>query len=194
MTSAIRHTLLACLFVAGAARAEVSEVRVARQYGIAYLQLMFMEHHKLIEKQISLKPGEAVEVGRYSLKYEGIKNSEDDHVSRQAAVVAVSVGGQLIDTLHPEKRLYKRQNQPTTEVALRPTLREDLYVVLGSYDAPSQLATLQVFINPLLSWIWIGGIILVLGTCVTMLPNPAERQAFAQAQAPVRTGNEAVTD
>jgi len=147
-----------------------------------------------IEKQVSLKPGESVVVGRYSLKYQGIKNSEDAHVSAQAAVVEVSIGGQQIDTLRPEKRLYKRQNQPTTEVALRPTLREDLYVVLGSYDAPSQLATLQVFINPLLSWIWIGGIILVLGTCVTKMPSPAERQAFALAQTPVRTGDEVVAD
>ena len=147
-----------------------------------------------IEKQISLKPGETLEAGRYTLKYEGIKNSEDDHVSVQAAVVAVSVGGRQIDTLRPEKRLYKRQNQPTTEVALRQTLREDLYVVLGSYDAPSQLATLQVFVNPLLSWIWIGGIILVLGTCVTMMPSPAERQAFAQAPVTVRTGSEVGAD
>lgn len=44
-------SLAASLCVCSAALAEVSEVRVARQYGIAYLQLMFMEHHKLIEKQ-----------------------------------------------------------------------------------------------------------------------------------------------
>lgn len=147
-----------------------------------------------IEKQISLKPGETVEVGRYTLKYDGIKNSEDAHVASQAAIVEVFVGGQQIDTMHPEKRLYKKQNQPTTEVAIRPTLREDLYVVLGSYDEPSGLATLQVFINPLLSWLWIGGITLVLGTCITMMPNPAERRAFALARPSVETGAEVAAD
>jgi len=147
-----------------------------------------------IEKQISLKPGETVEVGRYTLKYDGIKNSEDAHVASQAAVVEVFVGGRQIDTMHPEKRLYKKQNQPTTEVAIRPTLREDLYVVLGSYDEPSGLATLQVFVNPLLSWLWIGGIVLVLGTCITMLPNPAERQALALARRSVETGAEVAAD
>jgi len=147
-----------------------------------------------IEKQISLKPGESFEVGRYTLKYGGIKNREDAHLAAQAAEVAVFVGGQQIDTVYPEKRLYKRQNQPTTEVSIRPTLREDLYVVLGSYDAPSQLATLQVFVNPLLSWLWIGGLTLILGTCITMLPSPAERQALALARTPAEVGARVVTD
>lgn len=147
-----------------------------------------------IEKQISLKPGESVEVGRYTLQYTGITNSEDAHISAQAAVVEVFVGAQHIDTMHPEKRLYKRQNQPTTEVAIRPTLRDDLYIVLGGYDAPSELATLQVFVNPLLSWLWIGGLTLVLGTCVTMMPSPAERQALALARAPAEVVGETVAD
>jgi cytochrome c-type biogenesis protein CcmF len=147
-----------------------------------------------IEKQISLKAGESFAVGRYTLTYNGMKNSEDAHLASQAAVVEVFVNGQQIDTMYPEKRLYKKQNQPTTEVAIRPTLREDLYVVLGSYDAPSGLATLQVFINPLLSWLWVGGLTLVLGTCITMMPNPAERQAFALARASAESGAEVVAD
>jgi len=147
-----------------------------------------------IEKQVSVKPGESFEVGRYTLQYGGIKNSDSPHVSIQAAEVQVLVGGQLIDTMHPEKRLYKKQNQPTTDVAIRPTLLEDLYVVLGSYDEPSGLVTFQVFVNPLLSWLWIGGFVLVLGTCVTMLPNPAERQARALARTPVEHGAEVVVD
>jgi len=147
-----------------------------------------------IEKQVSLKPGEFLEAGRYTLKYTGIKNSEDAHIASQAAEIEVFVGGQRRATLHPEKRLYKRQNQPTTEVAIRPTLRDDLYVVLGSYDAPSGLATLQVFVNPLLSWLWIGGLTLVLGTCITMAPSPAERQALALARAQTEVVGETVAD
>jgi cytochrome c-type biogenesis protein CcmF len=63
-------------------------------------------------------------------------------------------------------------------------------VVLGGYDAPSQLATLQVFVNPLVSWLWIGGLTLVLGTCIIMLPNPAERHALALARAQTGMGKE----
>ncbi len=147
-----------------------------------------------IEKQVSLKPGDSLEAGRYTLQYTGIQNSEDAHIASQAAVVEVFIGDQHLATLHPEKRLYKRQNQPTTEVAIRPTLRDDLYVVLGSYDAPSGLATLQVFVNPLVSWLWIGGLTLVLGTCIVMAPNPAESRALALARTPVGIEGEVVAD
>src|SRR5207237_812466 len=79
-------------------------------------------------------------------------------------------------TLAPEKRFYKRPQQPTTEVAMRSTLAEDLYLVLGSYDAPTGLITLQAYVNPLVAWLWIGGFIMAGGTIVTMWPSAAERR------------------
>jgi len=147
-----------------------------------------------IEKQISLQPGESVEAGRYSLTYTGIHNREDEHISSQVAQVNVFLDDQLIDTMRPEKRLYKRQQQPTTEVAIRPTLRDDLYIVLGAYDEASGFATFQIFVNPLQSWLWIGGILLVCGACITMMPTPAERHAFALARSQEDAANETVTN
>jgi cytochrome c-type biogenesis protein CcmF len=147
-----------------------------------------------IEKQISLQPGESVEAGRYSLTYTGIHNREDEHISSQVAQVNVFLDDQLIDTMRPEKRLYKRQQQPTTEVAIRPTLRDDLYLVLGAYDEASGFATFQIFVNPLQSWLWIGGILLVCGACITMMPTPAERHAFALARSQEEAANETVTN
>jgi cytochrome c-type biogenesis protein CcmF len=88
----------------------------------------------------------------------------------------VFLGGEQIDTLRPEKRFYKKPKQPTTEVANRSTLREDLYVVLGSYDQESQIITVLGYVNPLVVWIWIGGLILALGTAVAVWPTAAERE------------------
>ena len=147
-----------------------------------------------IEKQITVSAEQSFAVGRYTLHYTGITDREDAHIAAQIATVRVLVDGQQIDTMHPEKRFYKKQNQPTTEVDIRPTLVEDLYLVLGSYDVPSGLATFQVFINPLVSWIWIGGLILILGTCVIMAPNPAERQAFALARTSADIRGQAVAE
>ena len=97
-------------------------------------------------------------------------------MSALAAVLPVFVGGRQIDTLQPEKRFYKKPKQPTTEVANRSTLREDLYVVLGSYDPKTQLVTIQAYVNPLVVWIWLGGLILALGTSVAVWPTAAERE------------------
>ena len=75
-----------------------------------------------------------------------------------------------LTTLYPEKRLYFAQNQPTTEVALRTSLFEDLYVILAGFE-PSRIATFKVFVNPLVSWMWIGGLVIVLGTIVAIWPE-----------------------
>jgi cytochrome c-type biogenesis protein CcmF len=92
-------------------------------------------------------------------------------------------GGRSIGVLRPEKRFYKRPGQPTTEVAIRKTLREDLYLVLGALDPSSGLVTFQTFLNPLVSWLWIGGAVMVIGTAVVMTPTPAERYARAAIHA-----------
>jgi cytochrome c-type biogenesis protein CcmF len=72
--------------------------------------------------------------------------------------------------LRPEKRFYRRPEQPATEVAFRSTLGEDLYVILGSVDDKKR-ATFQVYINPLVAWLWIGGFVLMAGTAIAIFPR-----------------------
>jgi cytochrome c-type biogenesis protein CcmF len=145
-----------------------------------------------IEKQVTLKAGETTEVGAYTLRYGGTRTGEDAHKAYLAATVDVHRGEKLVGTLHPEKRFYKKQEQPSTEPAIRGTVREDLYVILGSYEAESALATFQIYVNPMVFWIWFGGLVLVLGTMVSMYPNPAERRALALAREAEKVGGEVV--
>src|SRR5262245_55911304 len=138
------------------------------------------------EVQQTMKPGDEGTVGRYTLRYDRIETQEDGHVQRLMAVLPVFVGGQQIDTLKPEKRFYKKPKQPTTEVANRSRLREDLYVVLGSYDQKTDLVTILAYVNPLVVWIWLGGLILALGTAVAVWPTAAEREVRVLASEAAR--------
>jgi len=139
-----------------------------------------------VEKQITLKPGDTFPLGRYTLRYDGIKSHETRHIAYLTADVALLENGRQIDVLRPEKRFYKKPQQPTTEVAIRSSIASDIYVVLGSYDNDSRMVTLLAYINPLVSWLWWGGIVLALGTLVTIVPNRtvARAPAYATSRGP----------
>jgi cytochrome c-type biogenesis protein CcmF len=144
------------------------------------------------EKQITVKAGDSFSMGGYTLRYNGVTPHETRHIAYLTADIGVFENGRQIDTLRPEKRFYKKPEQPTTEVAIRSTVGADLYVVLGSYDDASRMATIQAYVNPLVSWLWWGGIVLVMGTIVTIVPSRAP--ARAPAYAPSRGRQTAAAD
>ena len=138
------------------------------------------------ERQITVNPGDSFEIGNYSLRYDGVEEADSEHIAYLRANVAVFQGGELVETLQPEKRFYKKPEQPTTEVAIRSTLGADLYLVLGSFDQPTQMATIIAYINPLVGFLFWGGMVLVFGTFVTIWPQRATATAPAGAYSPGR--------
>jgi len=96
--------------------------------------------------------------------------------------------------MRPGKLFYKRPEQPATSVAIRSTPSSDLYVVLASIDDTSGLVTFQVFLTPLVFWLWAGGFIVAFGTVIVMWPNVRERAVIAAAvRAPVSIQSEPAT-
>src|SRR5207248_11273082 len=82
----------------------------------------------------------------------------------------LSVNG---EPLRPERQFFDNfPQQPSRKVGLRSTPFEDLYVVLADWngDGPTAQVSVAVFVNPLVSWIWAGGVLLLLGTLVTLWP------------------------
>jgi cytochrome c-type biogenesis protein CcmF len=81
--------------------------------------------------------------------------------------------GKRVANLFPERRVYKagQEPQPTSEVAIYSTVRNDVYVVFAGATPGGKKAIIQVFYNPLTMWVWIGGIVLVIGTLIALLPN-----------------------
>lgn len=125
-----------------------------------------------VETQVPL--GESFQIGRYTLIYENMQQlrpNEDKEVVR--AVLRVENNGHPIDTLHPEIAFFRNwEDQPTTEVALRSGLTEDLYAVLAAWSEDGESATFQVFVNPLVQWIWYGLSFFIGGIFITLLPDP----------------------
>ena len=136
------------------------------------------------ERQVTVNQGEQFEIGGYQLRYNGLEERDTPHIAYLMANIGVFSDGKQIDTLKPEKRFYKKPEQPTTEVAIRSTLGSDLYLVLGSYDEDTKMATILAYLNPLIGFLYWGGIVLAIGTVVVIWPAPLAAREPAYASAP----------
>ena len=151
--------------------------------GIVLMMLGFAGAGYRQTEQVLLTPGEDVEVGRFAVRLDRLSVTDDGRKEMHTAHVTVFEEGREVGSLYPGRWFYrKHEAEPTTEVAMRRTLAEDVYVVLAAYDMADQSASFQVTVNPLVNWIWLGFALLALGTGIALLPE--SRFAFLAARAP----------
>ncbi len=132
---------------------------------------------------VTLRPGESASVGDYTLVYRGIqeRRSVDSRVTE--ATLDLSRDGRPTDVLHPKRVVYDAmESQPTSRIAIRSTPKEDLYVLLAAWD--EEAATFVMFVNPLVMWLWIGGVVFLFGALVAMWPEPRPALRPVGARAP----------
>ena len=135
------------------------------------------------EGEALLKPGEQFTVSHFTIKHDALRVTSDAQKQMITGHVTVLDDGKPFATMTPAKWFYaKREQEPTTEVAIRRGVGEDLYIVLAGYDAAEQSATYAVTVNPLVNWIWLGFGIMALGTGLALMPESA--LAFAAAKVP----------
>ena len=130
------------------------------------------------ETQGRLAIGERLQVGNYAIEYEELaefQTSDGRLVDR--AVVNVYRDGALVRELYPRRDFYMESQQPMTIPGLHSSWEVDVYVLLVSWEPISNgSATFKIFVNPLVSWVWLGGMVFILGTLVAAWP---EREAEA---------------
>ena len=98
------------------------------------------------------------------------------------AIVFVRRNARPAGEVSPGMHFYNTlagRDQPTHEIAIRMGLAEDLYVVLAGWENNGETASFKVYVNPLMSWMWIGGIVMVLGTLAALWPHQKETERLA---------------
>jgi cytochrome c-type biogenesis protein CcmF len=112
----------------------------------------------------------AFRFGDYVFLYENLIDASDDNKNTVTAQVSIWKDGENLGQVYPAKWDYRKGGEATNEVAIKVRPQEDVYIVLTGYDLEKQLANFRVFINPLISWVWIGFLILAAGTFVCLFP------------------------
>jgi cytochrome c-type biogenesis protein CcmF len=136
------------------------------------------------EGDYTVEKGQSVSLGQYTLRYDGVEQTSAPDRDMLTATLTVTVDGKPYTVLHPAKWSYRRHEDepPTSEVDIHKTAREDLYTVLNGVDGQAGIANIKVVINPLVNWIWIGFLLLAMGTVLAFLPDRAYALAAAAAK------------
>ncbi len=128
-----------------------------------------------METQATLKPGESMQIKGYTLRFESLSNYPTANKQTVTATLTLIKEGHEVGVLVPEKSLYKGQDQPTTDVAIHSSFKEDVYAILAGYD--KETVTFKILVNPLVSWLWAGGLLMAFGTGIAMLPERRRKKA-----------------
>ncbi|MGC6588841.1 heme lyase CcmF/NrfE family subunit [Paenibacillus sp. Dod16] len=133
-------------------------------FGVALIALGIIGSQNFEQQTMrTVGPGESFEIGSYSINYDRL-NERSEGINRVVyAELLIAKNGDELGLLRPEKVFYGIGEDPSTEVGLYSNWREDLYVVLSSWE-PDGRATFVAKVNPMMNWIWFGGMILVMGT------------------------------
>jgi cytochrome c-type biogenesis protein CcmF len=125
------------------------------------------------EDMVVLRPGQSIDLHGFSLRYQGLQRSQTIDRMTVAAPLSVSSGDETYAELRPSKVTHRNfEDQPPTSGVAIDTIRlKDLYVVLADIGTDGS-ASLLVWVNPLVSLIWLGGPLLLLGFAICVWPEP----------------------
>ena len=127
----------------------------------------------LTEGSFKLEQGQQANVAGYTFTAQSFARTRDPSKMTVAATVLVTRGTDRVATLRPAKHQYLASGESGDEIAITGGLRRDIWVNLAGLTGG--VATIHVFVNPLVSWIWIGGLLLLLGSIVAAWPPPGRR-------------------
>jgi cytochrome c-type biogenesis protein CcmF len=124
-----------------------------------------------VQTETTLRRGEHAELAGYRLRFDGLAASEESNHFKVTGTFTVDGGRAAGTVLLPAKKFYPQEQSPIAYVDYRLGLLEDLYVVLGDFARDGSQATIKLQVNRLVSWIWIGGLVLTLGAALAVAPE-----------------------
>ena len=121
--------------------------------------------------QSSMQVGSSMKIGPYTLVCQNLDAASNANYTAERATIEVFEGKRSLMMLFPERRFYLASQVTQTIVALHSSLAEDLYIVYAGRSPEDDTPVIHAYLNPLVRWIWLGGLVLVLGTVLALIPS-----------------------
>ncbi len=116
-----------------------------------------------IEKDVAAKPNSSFSLRGYDFVFEGVQQVEGPNYIADQGTVVIRRNGELITTMHPEKRMYASGGNSMTEASIHSRLHRDLYVALGEPLDNKGTWALRLYVKPFIRFIWLGALLMALG-------------------------------
>ncbi len=151
------------------------------------------------EREATLRKGEVMEVGPFTVRLDDVYSREEPQRTVLAAGVTILKGGREVGRMEPRMNFYPTSDQPVPTPSVRSRPGGDLYINLQAFAQDGSTATLRAIQEPLVYWIWIGGMIVCLGALVSLgggrreLAPATAKVPRAQSARPAPTGLEEAT-
>lgn len=166
--------------------------RNRRRYGgyLIHLSVIFMSIGIIgiemfqSETQGRIAPGESLSLAGYTVTFRNLAEFDvPDGRNVARAVLSVSKNGKDLGELYPRRDYYYDSQQPMTIPGVRSTIEDDLYVILVNWEQiSSRGVTFKVYHNPLINWLWFGGLFLIFGSLIASWPDSEKRIEFAPSR------------
>ena len=132
--------------------------------GIAFIAMGIIGSQNYdVQTMKTVDLGDSIEIKDYRINYDRLDQKKEGINDIVYAEMTVFKNGKRIGNIMPEKVFYGNWDQPSSEVGLISSLKEDLYVVLSDWEDDGK-ATFIVKVNPMIAWLWIGSFMIVIGS------------------------------
>ena len=131
------------------------------------------------EKEITLKPGESVTVSGRTLRLKEIWGRQEKQRAVIGATMEIMDGTKVTGSMQPRMNFYPTSQTPIPTPDVKSAFMGDLYLNLQAFRPDGSAATVKVIVEPLVPWIWFGGLVVVIGAIISMRP------AITRANRPV---------
>lgn len=131
------------------------------------------------DKEEILRIGDSIDIRQYTVTYKGLDFQTSANKDIYTANLEIYKSGVLWERVISEK--YIQRGQSVTEVGIHSNLIEDVYIILQGWSESGTTANFKIMVNPLVSWIWIGGGVFLLGGMITFWPSRRKNSKVADS-------------
>ena len=122
-----------------------------------------------ISEEAPLRPGQAMTIGDYELTLVEARMVAEPHRNSQKATIKIRRGDRDLGTLEPALNYYQTRREPIGAPEVKTRLGHDLYLTVMNI-ADDGTVGLKAIITPGVLWVWLGVIIMTVGTGLCLVP------------------------